>query len=98
MANQFHNAENFKITAGSATIGKYADAETDAGDMVVRHFCKNCGSPVFITNAKIEGKVIVPSGTIDGIAQHDWQPIQEFFCRQRLGFVLLIETSKDRMF
>ena len=50
--------------SGETTI--YQD-KGDSGQPVYRHFCGNCGSPLFATTALAPGKVVVKAGTLDSL-------------------------------
>jgi hypothetical protein len=39
----------------------------DSGQSVYRHFCGDCGSPIFAKTALAPGKVIVKAGTLDSM-------------------------------
>jgi hypothetical protein len=39
----------------------------DSGQPVYRHYCGNCGSPLFATTALAPGKVVVKAGTLDSL-------------------------------
>lgn len=67
-------------------IKKYTDTVTDSTHSVDRHFCSNCGSPVYALMANPKGKdvVAIANGTRDDVK--DWQPQVEVFCRNAAGY------------
>ena len=67
-ANDWYNQRDLQITAEPpSTIKVYRDMSIDAeGGEVRRHFCDQCGSPIYIANPKYPEYVIVPRGTNDG--------------------------------
>jgi len=54
------------ITAGSDVIKSYTDANTLSGNALTRWFCSNCGSPIYLTNEKFQGLIILYTGAVDG--------------------------------
>ena len=55
--------ESFKITKGEPK--KYEDSATQSGRTLSRHFCGNCGSPLFSQRNPDIGLRIVRAGTLD---------------------------------
>ena len=41
------------------------DRAADSGNMVTRHFCPTCGSPVYSTNGAFEGMVFLRASVLD---------------------------------
>jgi hypothetical protein len=65
----------FKITQGETR--RYEDSATASGRMLSRHFCGNCGSPIYSHRNPRVGFVVVRAGTLDDssglkIATHIW--------------------------
>jgi hypothetical protein len=65
----------FRITRG--TTKKYDDSATQSGRTLSRHFCANCGSPIYSHRNPDPGFVVVRAGSLDdssglGIATHIW--------------------------
>ena len=55
---------------GDDTIRRYHDRDTVSGEVVIRAFCSQCGSTLFMTGEDAN-YTIVPTGTIDGNI-NDW--------------------------
>lgn len=49
----------------------------DSGEVVFRHFCPNCGSPILSQIAAIPGAVIIKSGTLDDLS--GLSPVMEVY-------------------
>ena len=54
---------DFKITQGSTR--KYDDSATQSGRTLSRHFCPDCGSPIYSHRNPNPGFVVVRAGTLD---------------------------------
>lgn len=65
-----------QITLNSGTVKAYEDAATDSGTPVYRHFCGDCGSPVYITTPVLDSILSLFSGTLDQ-ATTWWKPNKE---------------------
>jgi hypothetical protein len=67
--------DSFRITKGETK--KYDDSATESGRTLSRHFCGNCGSPIYSNRNLNPGFVVVRAGTLDDssgmkIATHIW--------------------------
>jgi hypothetical protein len=56
-------ADSFKITRGATK--QYDDSATQSGRTLSRHFCANCGSPIYSHRNPPPGFVVVRAGTLD---------------------------------
>ena len=56
-------SEHFKITQG--TTRKYDDSATQSGRTLSRHFCGDCGSPIYSHRNPNPGFVVVRAGSLD---------------------------------
>ncbi|KAE8369332.1 Mss4-like protein [Aspergillus caelatus] len=96
MANSIYRRENVTITQGHDTLRTYKDNATNNGSTVERSFCGNCGSNLFCEN-KEKGPelVIVTSGTMDLAAEQTWEPVMEFYCKDKKTWLdTNVETRK----
>jgi len=55
--------DKFRITKGATR--KYDDSATRSGRTLSRHFCENCGSPIYSQRNPNPGFVVVRAGTLD---------------------------------
>jgi hypothetical protein len=67
--------DKFRITKGQTK--KYDDSATQSGRTLSRHFCGNCGSPIYSHRNPNPGFVVVRAGSLDDsggmkIAAHIW--------------------------
>ena len=65
----------FRITKGATR--KYDDSATQSGRTLSRHFCAECGSPIFSQRNPDAGFLVVRAGSLDDssgmkIAGHIW--------------------------
>jgi hypothetical protein len=56
-------SETFRITKGSTR--RYDDSATQSGRTLSRHFCAECGSPIYSQRNPDVGIVVVRAGTLD---------------------------------
>ena len=68
------------FTAGEDALGTYALSEA-----VMKHFCRQCGSPMFNRNTRFPGFIMFFLGAVDGIDAV--VPVFNVFCRSKLGWV-----------
>lgn len=47
----------------------YFDKKTDAGNMVRRHFCPTCGSPIYSTNSSMSGIIFPRASLLDDCSE-----------------------------
>jgi hypothetical protein len=59
-------SDGFKITHG--TTKQYDDSATQSGRTLSRHFCGNCGSPIYSHRNPNPGFVVVRAGSLDDSA------------------------------
>lgn len=64
----------------------------DSGSLVLRHFCPNCGSPVFATLESMPKKVVVKAGIISGT--DDLRPTIEIYTANAIGWNPLLTDVK----
>lgn len=64
---------------------KFRD-EGDSGMPVWRHFCNNCGSPVFTVAESMPGIIIVKVGTLDDAS--NLQPAIEVYAKHAAKWLL----------
>ena len=55
--------DSFRITKGETR--KYDDSATQSGRTLSRHFCAECGSPIYSHRNPNPGFVVVRAGTLD---------------------------------
>jgi hypothetical protein len=65
---------DFRITQGSTSV--YAD-KADSGRTLMRHFCGNCGSPIYSFREVTPERIVVRAGTMENlppvaITSHIW--------------------------
>ncbi|KAB5580930.1 Mss4-like protein [Coniochaeta sp. 2T2.1] len=55
-----------KDTQGSLKV--YHDSDTRSGSTVKRHFCSNCGSPVYSLDVHVPGKLFLKASLFEQVA------------------------------
>lgn len=72
MANpSMFKREQLTVTSGTPAI--FEDKNTDSGNAVLRRFCRDCGSPLYLTSTAVESIVAVSSGSLDDGSEW-WTP------------------------
>jgi hypothetical protein len=56
-------SDSFKITKGATR--RYDDSATHSGRTLSRHFCADCGSPIYSHRNPNPGFVVVRAGSLD---------------------------------
>lgn len=79
-------AQNFTIISGEDAITCYEDKATDSSIVLMRNFCKICGSKTFATTKLRDDIVSIPAGTLENAGQ-DWVPVKEQYCKYKAGWV-----------
>jgi len=79
------SSKRFTLTQGEELLKSYS-----ATGKVTRHFCSNCGTPLFNSNTKYPGLRMVYYGSID-FAEAP-VPGTNIFCRSKL---LWVEVDED---
>ena len=70
----------WKFIAGSDEVNAYPVTESGT-----KHFCRRCGSPIYILNTKLPGKYLIPIGAIDDPS--GLTPAMNVFCESMLSWV-----------
>ena len=50
---------------GEDMVKEYVDKATKTGNTLFRHFCRECGSPIYLRNSAFEGLVVLHTGQMD---------------------------------
>ena len=74
-------------TTETPPIAVYADKNTDTGRPLERSFCSVCGSPIALRTNLQPGRVMIPSGVLDGNGVQDPVPQEENFLGDRVGWM-----------
>lgn len=62
------HATNIALPAGGLTVSgeiKSYARPADSGNIVTRHFCPDCGSPIYSTNSGMDGMVFLRASALD---------------------------------
>jgi len=75
------------ITKGEEEMVVYCDSNTKSGNTLLRHFCSQCGSPMYLENSAFQGKglYILFTGCMDSDLRHT-KPAGELFGPNRRGW------------
>lgn len=95
MANAFFKPEQVVVLKGSETIRKYHDRTTASGAAVIRFFCPQCGSNIFLMNEDHSGYTVVMTGTVDGDIK--WVPRREIFTDHKRQWVTVHPIPRSKL-
>ncbi|KAJ5357258.1 hypothetical protein N7541_004416 [Penicillium brevicompactum] len=88
--NYFVGEEDMTVEDTRSTLKIYEDKKSTSGNIVKRHFCSDCGSPVFTKTPKAPGKAFLKAALFDTISS----PSTEVFANKQLEWVDLGATEK----
>lgn len=67
----------------------YQDGDTDSGNLVDRHFCGNCGSPIYSAIASQPDVLFLKTGTMDDTSS--FTPGFQVYCETKQNWVTLVD-------
>lgn len=83
-SNTHHN-KSYRIINGEKLIAVYHDEAQDSGNPLARHFCSQCGSPLFNTNGDFGRTMAVFYGALEGF-EHK-APEVEYYAKDRVEWL-----------
>ncbi|KLO16898.1 hypothetical protein SCHPADRAFT_901063 [Schizopora paradoxa] len=89
-------ANSIKITKGEDLVKTYHDAVQDSGNAIPRHFCTECGAPLFNTNGDFGKTTAVFYGALDDFnvpGEAEKQPQVEYYAKDRSSWVHPLEGA-----
>ncbi|KAJ5766126.1 uncharacterized protein N7511_003742 [Penicillium nucicola] len=81
--NYFVSEDDLTVEDSKKTLKIFEDKKSASGNPVKRHFCSNCGSPVFTTTPKAPGQVFLKAALFDTVSP----PKAEVFAEKRYNWV-----------
>lgn len=82
----FMKEEDVKITGTPKTYQHHSDA----GSLMTKHFCENCGSPMFAQNSNRPGMIALRAGTIN--EQEEFTPKANVYVSSMMNSTLLDDS------
>lgn len=79
--------------AGQDKVKVHRDGNTKSGTVLSRHFCGDCGSPIYLTNPEFEGLLILYSGCVDEEVLKHAKPRGELFADNRRTWFAGVEGA-----
>jgi len=64
----------------------------ESGNIVERHFCGNCGSPMYSLSEGLPEMVLIKAGTLDDASS--LRPEIEVYCGSAMPFTLLLDDTE----
>jgi len=80
-------ANTQKIVKGEHLVKIFADKEQDSGNVLYRHFCSECGAPLFNTNGDFGKTIAVFYGALEMSCTAGKQPAIEYYSKDRLSWL-----------
>lgn len=80
--------KHFEILSGKEFLATY-----QLGEIVTKHFCSRCGTPVFNRNSRYPGRCMVSLGSLDNPSVV--VPSVNIHCESRLAWVILSDKIQD---
>ncbi|KAJ7066439.1 Mss4-like protein [Mycena amicta] len=94
MTNAFFSPDAFTVTEGKDALKAFADSDTTSGKTLLRSFCSDCGSSLFLTSPVEKNWIIVcPSGVDDA---QEWTPRRENFPAGKLPWITALHIEPKR--
>ncbi|CAK5267746.1 unnamed protein product [Mycena citricolor] len=93
MTNAFFAPDKISVTEGEGLVKQYHDSDTTSGQTLIRSFCSNCGSSLFLSPTKADWKSVCPSAVDGG---RDWVPRRENRTDAKFGWVQQLHTEPKR--
>ncbi|KAI9044717.1 GFA family protein [Aspergillus affinis] len=66
--NYFVGQDEISLEDAQGTLKIYDDTKTASGNVAKRHFCSNCGSPIYTTTPSAPGKLYLKAALFDTIS------------------------------
>lgn len=85
-ALMFMKEDDVKITGTPKTF----QHTSDAGSTMTKHFCENCGSPMFTQNSNRQGMIGLRAGTIN--EQQEFAPKANVYTSSAMSATILDEN------
>nr|GAT54985.1 DUF636-domain-containing protein [Mycena chlorophos] len=85
MTNSFFSPDKVSITEGKEFIKAYSDSDTTSGKTLLRSFCTECGSSLFLSSPVEKNWMIVAPAAVDDA--HEWVPRRESYPHGKLPWV-----------
>jgi hypothetical protein len=90
---------NLLVPAATFTTSGIAKTYTDKGESGKNrsfHFCRECGTTLYITSENIPGVVVVKAGTLDDLSLNEinYRPTVEIFCKEKYSWLPDIEGAR----
>ncbi|BCS02012.1 GFA family protein [Aspergillus luchuensis] len=67
--NYFIDQSDMTIEDPSQAMKIYSDPNTSSGNIIQRHFCSSCGSPLFTLSPKVPGKAYLKAALFDIVSK-----------------------------
>ncbi|KGO66535.1 Glutathione-dependent formaldehyde-activating enzyme/centromere protein V [Penicillium italicum] len=83
--NYFVNEDELTVDDPNATLRIYEDKNSVSGNVVKRHFCSSCGSPVYTKTPMAPGLVFLKASLFDSASP----PAAEVFTEKQYQWVAL---------
>ncbi|OQE36907.1 hypothetical protein PENCOP_c011G00842 [Penicillium coprophilum] len=83
--NYLVSEDEMTVDDPNSALKIYEDKKSASGNTAKRHFCSNCGSPLFTKTPKVAGKVFLKAVLFDNVSP----PMTEVFVKKQYPWVNL---------
>ncbi|PYI08764.1 hypothetical protein BO78DRAFT_427867 [Aspergillus sclerotiicarbonarius CBS 121057] len=67
--NYFVNEDDMTVEDPNGALKVYNDPNTSSGNTIKRHFCSNCGSPLYTLSPKVPGKAYLKAVLFERVSR-----------------------------
>ncbi|KAK7720451.1 hypothetical protein SLS57_005540 [Botryosphaeria dothidea] len=85
------NEAEVRIEDPKSCLKVYHDSDTLTGTTGLRHFCGNCGSPIYSLSPAFPNKIILKAPLFDAVSA----PSTELFAEDRYVWLKRVESVSD---
>ena len=75
------------MTQGENLISTFHDSAQDSGNALARHFCSQCGSPLYNSNGDFGRTIAVFTSALDDETLSKRQPEMEYYAKDRVEWL-----------
>ncbi|KAJ5153743.1 uncharacterized protein N7500_009182 [Penicillium coprophilum] len=87
--NYFVSEDEMTVDDPNSVLKIYEDKKSASGNTAKRHFCSNCGSPLFTKTPKVPGKVFLKAVLFDNVSP----PMTEVFVKKQYPWMTEVPTQ-----
>ncbi|RAL02537.1 GFA family protein [Aspergillus ibericus CBS 121593] len=75
--NYFVDEDDMTVEDPNEALKVYHDPNTASGNTIKRHFCSNCGSPLYTLSPKVPGKAYLKAALFESVSRPELVVFEE---------------------